>query len=94
MAEKPDQYTKQGQNKKSTAGLTDLRDLVWSRQGLHYHKTYSVFYSAVKGTKAIFRALLIAPVSSRWCLAQLPDILRGMIFPLSVIYPLSFLTSL
>jgi hypothetical protein len=40
--------------------------------------------AVVKGRIAIFRALLMAMVISLWCLAQLPEILRGMIFPLSV----------
>jgi hypothetical protein len=43
-------------------------------------------YSAVNGRSAIFRALLIDVVSMRWCLAQLPDIRRGSIFPRSVTY--------
>jgi len=38
-----------------------------------------------KGSKAMVRALLMATVSSRWCLAQFPVIRRGMILPLSVV---------
>lgn len=33
---------------------------------------------------AMFRALLMAAVTCLWCLAQFPEILRGMIFPRSV----------
>jgi len=51
-------------------------------------------YSAVYGNRAIKRALFIAVVSIRWCLAQLPDIRRGRIFPRSVIYFLRRGTSL
>ena len=58
------------------------------------HQDNKVNYSAVKGSKAIFRALLIALVICLWCLAQLPEILRGIIFPLSVIKALSLLASL
>jgi len=37
-----------------------------------------------KGMRAIFRAFLIADVSSLWCLEHVPEILRGRIFPRSV----------
>jgi hypothetical protein len=43
-------------------------------------------YSAVKGNRAMIRALLIAVVSIRWCQAQFPEILRGSILPRSVMY--------
>jgi len=42
----------------------------------------------------MFLALIIAEVSSRWCLAHVPVILRGRIFPLSVMYPLRTFKSL
>jgi hypothetical protein len=54
---------------------------------------YSLFYCflfriyaavTVKGIIAIERALFIALVISLWCLAQLPEILLGIIFPRSV----------
>jgi hypothetical protein len=48
----------------------------------------------VNGMRAILRALLIAVVSSRWCLAQFPDILRGRIFPRSVMKWVNILVSL
>jgi hypothetical protein len=38
----------------------------------------------VKGIIAIERALFIALVIDLWCLAQLPEILLGIIFPRSV----------
>jgi hypothetical protein len=41
-------------------------------------------WTVVKGIRAICRALLMARVSSRWCLAQFPEIRRGTIFPRSV----------
>jgi len=41
------------------------------------------------GIRAIVRALLMATVNSRWCLAQFPVIRRGMILPLSVVKSLS-----
>jgi len=41
--------------------------------------------AVVNGRIAMLRALLMAAVTSLWCLAQLPEILRGMIFPRSVI---------
>jgi len=37
-----------------------------------------------KGRRAIVLALLMAKVSSRWWMAQLPVILRGIILPRSV----------
>jgi len=40
--------------------------------------------AAEKGRIAILRALLTATVTSLWCFAQFPEILRGMIFPRSV----------
>jgi hypothetical protein len=40
--------------------------------------------ATTKGIMAMARALLIATASSLWCFAQLPVILRGIIFPLSV----------
>lgn len=48
----------------------------------------------VNGRRAIFLALFIATVSILWCLAQLPEILRGMILPRSVVKYLSILESL
>jgi hypothetical protein len=39
----------------------------------------------VKGNRAIFLALLMANDSIRWCLAQLPEIRHGVIFPRSVV---------
>ncbi len=46
-----------------------------------------LFYAALelKGIIERIRAFFIAWAISRWCLAQLPDILRGMILPRSVI---------
>jgi len=55
-----------------------------------YRPYFTVFlfrtYAAltVKGIIAIERALFIALVISLWCLAQLPEILLGIIFPRSV----------
>jgi hypothetical protein len=40
--------------------------------------------AVVKGKMAILRALLIATVTTLWCFAQFPEILRGTIFPRSV----------
>jgi hypothetical protein len=48
----------------------------------------------VNGRRAIFLALLMATVSILWCFAQLPEILRGMILPRSVVKYLSILESL
>jgi hypothetical protein len=39
----------------------------------------------VKGIRVMVLALLIAEVIFLWCLAQFPEILRGIILPLSVI---------
>ncbi len=39
----------------------------------------------------MFLALLMATVISLWCFAQFPDILRGMIFPRSVMKNLRIL---
>jgi len=39
----------------------------------------------VKGNSAIILALFIASVNIRWCLAQLPEILLGIILPRSVV---------
>jgi hypothetical protein len=50
-------------------------------EGVYNYLTIDV----VKGNKAIFLALLMASVRIRWCLAQLPEILRGVIFPRSVV---------
>jgi hypothetical protein len=47
-----------------------------------------------KGSRAIVRALLMATVNSRWCLAQFPVMRRGMILPLSVVKSLSVCGSL
>jgi len=43
---------------------------------------------------AMFRARFTASASFRWCLAQLPLIRRGTIFPRSVMKYLSWLASL
>jgi len=48
----------------------------------------------VNGRRAIFLALFMATVSILWCFAQLPEILRGMILPRSVVKYLSILASL
>lgn len=48
----------------------------------------------VNGRRAIFLALFMATVSILWCFAQLPEILRGMILPRSVVKYLSILESL
>jgi hypothetical protein len=48
----------------------------------------------VNGSRAIFLALFMATVSILWCLAQFPEILRGMIFPRSVVNNLRVLISL
>jgi sterol desaturase/sphingolipid hydroxylase (fatty acid hydroxylase superfamily) len=48
----------------------------------------------VYGSKAMFLALLMATASIRWCLAQLPEILHGVILPRSVVKYLMFLISL
>jgi hypothetical protein len=48
----------------------------------------------VKGNKAIFLALLIATITLRWCFAQLPEILDGVILPRSVVKYLRILGSL
>jgi hypothetical protein len=39
--------------------------------------------AVVKGRSATCRARLIAIVSDRWCLAQVPSLRRGSIFPRS-----------
>lgn len=48
----------------------------------------------VNGRRAMFLALFMATVSILWCFAQLPEILRGMILPRSVVKYLSILESL
>ena len=48
----------------------------------------------VNGRRAIFLALFMATLSILWCFAQLPEILRGMILPRSVVKYLSILESL
>jgi hypothetical protein len=48
----------------------------------------------VKGKKATIRARLIDLVSSLWCLAQFPDMRRGIILPRSVMKCLSSCGSL
>jgi hypothetical protein len=48
----------------------------------------------VKGINAMLRALLMAVVNCRWCLAQLPEILLGIILPRSVTKALSIPGSL
>ena len=50
-------------------------------------------YSETNGRNAIRRARLTAMVSIRWCLAQLPEIRRGTIFPRSETNFLSRATS-
>jgi hypothetical protein len=47
-------------------------------------EVYTQEMGVVKGKMAKLRDLLIAVVICLWCLAQLPEILLGMIFPLSV----------
>jgi len=54
-------------------------------------RAHRYFITVVKGKMAMFLALFMAVVISLWCLAQLPDILRGMIFPLSVMKCLKIL---
>ena len=56
--------------------------------------TRSRFAVIVKGKKETMRALLIAFVRSLWCLAQFPDMRRGIILPLSVMKCLSNCASL
>jgi hypothetical protein len=48
----------------------------------------------VYGSNAIFLALFMASASSRWCFAQLPEILLGVILPRSVVKYLSVRGSL
>jgi len=48
----------------------------------------------VNGRRAMFLALFMATVNILWCFAQLPEILRGMILPRSVVKYLSILESL
>ena len=43
----------------------------------------SLSYSDPKGRRAMLRALLIATVSFLWCSAQVPNMRRGRILPLS-----------
>ena len=43
-------------------------------------------YSEPNGRKAMRRARLTATVSIRWCLAQVPEMRRGTIFPRSETY--------
>jgi hypothetical protein len=50
-------------------------------QGVSDYLTVDV----VKGNRAMFLALLMANDSIRWCLAQLPEIRHGVIFPRSVV---------
>ena len=45
---------------------------------------YTQEMGVVKGKMATLRDLLIAVVIRLWCLAQLPEIRLGIIFPLSV----------
>jgi hypothetical protein len=42
----------------------------------------------------MYLALFMAVVNNRWCLAQLPEMRRGSIFPLSEMYFFSLGTSL
>ncbi len=66
-------------------------DSYWlSKRGLHIYLITEVVY----GNKAIFLARLIANANWRWCFAQLPDILLGVILPRSVVKYLSVLVSL
>jgi hypothetical protein len=55
---------------------------------------YYLILDVVNGRRAIFLALFMATDSILWCLAQLPEILRGMILPRSVVKYLSILESL
>jgi hypothetical protein len=70
--------------------------LIWKLQVPFYSfpDGHYLIIDVVKGKRAIFLALLMATVSILWCLAQLPEILRGMILPRSVVKYLSDLASL
>jgi hypothetical protein len=66
------------------------------REKIHYDPGSFNYLTVdvVNGNKAMFLALFMASVSVRWCLAQLPEILRGVIFPRSVVKYRSVLASL
>jgi len=49
-----------------------------------FEALYTQEMGVVKGKMAKFLDLLMAVVICLWCLAQLPEIRLGMIFPLSV----------
>ncbi len=70
--------------------------LNWKLNSVHleFMCGHYLIIAVVKGKRAIFLALLMATVSILWCLAQLPEILRGMILPRSVVKYLSDLASL
>lgn len=75
------------QSRRDTTLAAQLRmSLAWFP---HY-----LIMDVVNGRRAIFLALFMATVSILWCLAQLPEILRGTILPRSVVKYLSILESL